>query len=107
MDPLLPHQDYRRGATAPPAPLLDSISTPRLIMLGVAVALVVVLVVLLNGGGGGSGRSRRVSPATATCERAWAENKDSVYNVARTKAEYMTNCVGVQNELEQLRRDHQ
>lgn len=83
-------------------------STLRLVTIALGLAVVILLIYLpFRGDGGGSSPSRSVPTAQATCERAWTENKDNVYNVARTKAEYMTNCVGVQNELEQIRRDHQ
>lgn len=86
----------------------EPIPTYRLVLYGVFAAVVLILAFTQMGDrGGGAPATPPRQSATAKCEAAWADNKDNVYNVARTKAEYMANCVGLQNELERIRRDHQ
>lgn len=110
------HQDYRRSSPPPIHPPTSN-PTPWHEKLAVGVLLAVLAVIfialvatgsLFQGSDSGSTPSAPTRPTpTARCEQAWLDNRNNSYNMARSKAEYMTNCVEVQKALDQIKKDHQ
>lgn len=107
LTPLPSHQDYRRSIQRPPRVPFFAES----IRLWILMALITIGIILGIGMGvwdfSASGGTAPARPSAAsTCEQAWLDNKDNMYNALRTKAEYMQNCVTTQKALDQLREDH-
>lgn len=95
-----------------PVPNAQDMKIARVLYVLFALVLAGVLVANYMGAfgslhsDGGDNTPAKLSP-TARCEQAWTENRDNQYNMARTKSEYMTNCVDLQKTLDQIKRDHQ
>ncbi len=107
----LAHQDYRRSIQKPPPPaspwyVTALVTTLVLVLAGAAVIAAAVGAFSPGGQSTPSTPTQTRPSASARCEQAWLENRNNQYNMARSKAEYMTNCVDTQKALDQLREDH-
>lgn len=107
LTPLPSHQDYRRSAPATVRQHGPRDRRQNMLCLVLLILLAGATVVMVRQGPSTSTNSVPSSPSvSATCERAWLDNKDNVYNALRTKAEYMENCITTQKALNQLQQDH-